>query len=188
MRVVSAGITVLVCGVGALAGLLAGCVEPRRTIENPRLSESSVLAWAFAGESVRVHPLTHFDLGDGGRGANGVALACHVEVRDRWGDPVKVVGSLQIQLYRPVSGLDSAREVQELVWDLDLNDLERNAAWFDPVTRTYRLRLTGLPVWAERMARGEAGETTRLRVRAVLRTVGPDGRERVLRDDLVMQR
>ncbi|TVQ62116.1 MAG: hypothetical protein EA378_06540 [Phycisphaerales bacterium] len=139
----------------------------------------------FAGDSIRVHPLTQLELEPG----RGVSLACHVEVRDRWGDTVKAIGVLQVQLYRPVPGLDAAREVQELVWDVDLNNLERNAAWFDPVTRTYRVRLTGLPAWAERMATGDAdGETQRLRVRAVLRTVGADGRERVLRDDLVIQR
>ncbi len=167
------------------AALLSACVAPRRPITNPAISESSLLAWAFAAESIRVHPLTQLELEPG----RGVTLACHVEVRDRWGDTVKAVGDLQVQLYRPVPGLDATREVQELVWDIDLNNLERNAAWFDPVTRTYRVRLTGLPAWAERIATGEAsGEAGRLRLRAVLRTVGPDGRERILRDDLIIQR
>lgn len=132
----------------------------------------------FAPASIRVHPLTHFD-----RDADGRAvLVAHVELLDAWNDTVKGVGALELQLYRPL-GASGAVASQELAWRLDLNDAETNATLYDPATRTYRIQLGGLPAWVEPLVdrRGESGRAV---IRAVLRTLDPQGGDRVLRDEL----
>lgn len=141
---------------------------------------------AFAPHSLRVFPLTRL-----GRDESGAAaIVCHVELRDRWGDPVKALGQMQVQLYRPTEGIDGSASTQILKWDVALDDERINAQSYDPATRTYRLVLVGLPDWiAERVdppAEGESRAGVRLEVRAVFQTLGPNGEERVLRDGMVL--
>lgn len=138
----------------------------------------------FAPESVRVFPLTHLGRDDGGQ----PAIICHIELRDRWGDSVKALGPMQVQLYRPEGGLDATSAVQILRWDVALEDERENAASYDPATQTYRLVLVGLPGWlAERVDEDPGRPPIRLEVRAVFQTLGPNGEERVLRDGLVVE-
>ena len=171
----------------ACVGLLTGCgvgpvdwgwVEPAAPRDDLRKGYN-----AFAPEAVRVFPLTHL-----GRDERGVpAIICHIEMRDRWGDPGKALGLLQVQLYRPEGGLDAASAVQILRWDVPLQDERENAASYDPATQTYRLVLVGLPGWiAERVNPDPDRPRVRLEVRAVLQTLGPNGEERVLRDGMVL--
>lgn len=139
---------------------------------------------AFAPEAIRVFPLTHL-----GRDEHGEpAIICHVELRDRWGDSVKALGPLQIQLYRPEGGLDATSAVQILRWDVPLNDERENAASYDPATQTYRLVLVGLPSWIGQRADADPSrQPVQLEVRAVFQTLGPNGEERVLRDGMVLE-
>jgi len=141
---------------------------------------------AFAPHSLRVFPLTRL-----GRDESGEpAIVCHVELRDRWGDSVKALGQMQVQLYRPGEGIGAGSAAQILKWDIALDDERVNAQSFDPATRTYRLVLVGLPDWiGERVdpaAEGEIRQRVRLEVRAVFQTLGPNGEERVLRDGMVL--
>lgn len=141
---------------------------------------------AFAPEAVRVFPLTHL-----GRDESGEpAIVCHIELRDRWGDSVKALGPLQVQLYRQAGGVDGGSAVQILKWDVALEDERENAASYDPATQTYRLVLVGLPGWlAERAEPPKEGATRpriRLEIRAVFQTLGPNGEEKVLRDGLAL--
>ncbi|MBZ0171116.1 MAG: hypothetical protein K8E66_01925, partial [Phycisphaerales bacterium] len=76
--------------------------------------------------------------------------------------------------------------MRELVWEIDLTDLERNADLYDPSTRTYRLALKQLPGWLSGMARGEAGGPEWVAIEAFFRTVGPDGSSVTLRDRFVL--
>jgi hypothetical protein len=130
----------------------------------------------FAPATIEVHPLTRMT-----RDADGNALLlCHLEFRDAWGDTCKSTGSLRVELYRGSPG--DAVGVQELRWDVDLTDLERNAAFFDPATRTYRVPLRDAPDWATR-----EGDTTRLSVRAALSTFNPKGEPVTLRDEFALR-
>lgn len=152
----------------------------------PVVTASSPLP--FAPVRIQVHPLTHLDVDPGG----AVRLVCHVELKDRWGDTTKARGLLRLELYRPVEAAQPDLQTQELTWELDLRDLELNAALFDPATRSYRLQLGGLPVWAQSMARrriqaAEPGARDRLLIRAVFETQGPDARPTVLRDELQIE-
>lgn len=152
----------------------------------PTVTSASPLP--FAPVRLQVHPLTHLDVDP----QSVVRLICHVELKDRWGDTTKSRGLLRLELYRPVAAARPDLQTQELSWELDLRDLELNAALFDPATRSYRLQLGGLPTWAEAMARrlaaeGDQGTPERLLIRAVFETQGPDARPTVLRDELQIE-
>ncbi len=164
---------------------IAGCsTSPDAGL--PDVTSASLLP--FAPVRLQVHPLTHLDVDPEGV----VRLICHVELKDRWGDTTKAKGLLRLELYRPVEAARPDLQSQELSWDLDLRDLELNAALFDPATRSYRLQLGGLPGWAEAMARrlaaqGDQGTPERLLLRAVFETQGPDSRPTVLRDEMQIE-
>lgn len=171
----------------ACAGVLVGCgggprdwgwAQPAAPRNDLRRGYN-----AFAPKSVRVYPLTHL-----GRDETGQpAIICHIELRDRWGDSVKALGPLQVQLYRPDGGLDAASATQILVWDVPLQDEQENALSYDPATQTYRLELVGLPDWiGQRVDPDPARPRVRLELRAVFQTLGPNGEERVLRDGMVL--
>ena len=189
------GRTVKVAGGGAAAGAAAaagggvlggggggpvdwGWVEPAAPSNDLRKGYN-----AFAPESLRVFPLTHL-----GRDEHGeAAIICHIELRDRWGDSVKALGPLQVQLYRPEGGVDATSAVQILIWDVALEDERENAASYDPATQTYRVVLVGLPEWiADRVDAEPSEPRVRLELRAVLQTLGANGEERVLRDGMVL--
>lgn len=127
----------------------------------------------FAPVALRIHPLTHTSTQDG-----KPSIVAHVELRDAWGDPVKGVGVLQVQLYRPTGTATSTLGTQELKWDIDLGNLELNAALYDPATRTYRLPLLEAPAWIEQTA----GEGPRIRLRAVLTTADAEGKQITIED------
>lgn len=131
----------------------------------------------FAPDAIRIHPLSHAT-----KSEHGAAIICHLEVTDRWGDAVKALGTLQVQLYRPRAGLDAGTAEQILRWDIPLDDERYNAAVYDPATRTYRIELVGLPDWID----PASGGATRLELRAVFQTLGPRGEERVFRDGRVL--
>ncbi len=170
--------------VAALAGIPACSTSPDAGL--PAVTGSSPVP--FAPVRLQVHPLTHLDVDQ----ENVVRLICHIELKDRWGDTTKAKGLLRLELYRPVEAARPDLQTQELSWELDLRDLELNAASFDPATRSYRLLLGGLPPWAEALARrlaaeGDQGTPERLLIRAVFETQGPDARPTVLRDEMQIE-
>ncbi len=132
----------------------------------------------FAPAAISIHPLTRVD-----RDAAGVVwIICHVELRDAWGDTCKGTGKLQVQLYRPVGGRASGLGSQELTWDIDLSDLDRNASFYDPPTRTYRFPLQNAPAWVADVLDPDNHEA-RVRLRAVLNCTGSRGEPRFLQDE-----
>lgn len=135
----------------------------------------------FAPASVRAHPLTHLDRDDEGK----PIIVLHAELRDRWGEPCKGAGTLVVELYRPSSGPASGLETQELVWEVDLSDLDLNVRLYDPATRTYRLQLSDLPGWIT--VGDQEGADRRVRLNVVLTTTGPQGVQVVLEDAYVLR-
>jgi hypothetical protein len=135
----------------------------------------------FAVQSMRIHPLTRLDKQPDGQ----TWLVVHVELKDAWGDTTKGVGQLQVQLYRPTGGRAAGPGVQELKWDANLSDLERNAWLYDPATRTYRLQLEGIPEWVS-VAPADSG-LPRARLKAILTTPGPNNEQQVLEDEFTIQ-
>ncbi|MFN0133349.1 MAG: hypothetical protein ACKVW3_12585 [Phycisphaerales bacterium] len=160
------------CRVGlatlALLVLLAGCaIRPR----SPSAATSAAGdASLLAPSRVRIHPLTRRDRDARGRDR----LICYIEFLDQWDDTCKAVGQLQVQLYRPVEGRGgraSGLGVQELVWDANLADPQRQKDLYDRATRLYRLVLDTVPEWAAAPAVADAPTA---RLRAVFTPAGDD--------------
>jgi len=114
----------------------------------------------------------------------------HFELRDAYGDAVKGLGSLKVELYRLGTGVTPGIESQELVWDVpELRDVESNTLRYDRATRTYRVPL-GAPRWvADWIAKAgvdPGSGPSWLKVRAVLNT-GDEASENYLDDEFVIQ-
>ena len=129
----------------------------------------------FAPRVMRVHPLTHTELDT----ADNARIVLHVELKDSWGDTVKGVGALQVQLRGSAEGDERVR------WDVDLRELDSNVGYFDSATRTYRVVLGGLPAWLDKAVR--VGEGSRGRIRVLFRTALADGEAVVLQDEYVLR-
>ncbi len=164
---------VAVMAVGAL--LAGGCARPGSIGVAGGGSVGADVGGPFAPESMRIYPLTHFERD----GEGEPRLILHLEMRDRWGDTVKGVGRLQVQLLRG-GELSGGGGDDERVWAVDMRDPETNALYFDPATRTYRVQLRDLPSWAEATVDGRG---TPVRLLAVFTTPGSDGSTRYLRDE-----
>jgi hypothetical protein len=157
---------------------LCACDTQRRPRPGQRAGPAE-MGSPFAPVSISLHPLTRID-----RDPNGQPMiVAYLDVRDEWEDATKTIGSLQVQLYRPSSGPVSGSDEQELTWDLDLSDLDRNARLYDPVTHMYRLPLIEAPPWI--MPESDR-DPPRIRLRAVLNTFSPTGEARQLEDDLLI--
>ncbi len=146
---------------------------------------SSAAIKPFAPASVSIFPLTQLQLDAEGE----PWLLLFVELQDRWGDPVKAVGWLTV--YLEPEGRPGSVSDHEARWDIDLTDASVNSALFDPVTRTYRVQLGGLPLRAvpmaqrseQRRAGGSAeGIKNTMVFRAMFRTRGESGDELELWD------
>lgn len=148
----------------------------------------------FVPVSLRVHPLTHVQVESDGK----PSIICHVELRDAWGDSAKCVGTLSIRLFGPPAAAAAAGTATESAstgdreinrWDVNLNDLETNAAMFDPATRTYRIQLIGGPTWLAGFAPKSADGTPAPKVsRAILQAALSWGPDKAMSDDLVLSR
>lgn len=168
--------------------LLVGCLRPQASGPEPAASlYRDGPVGPFAPAYLRVHPLTHLDRNID----NTVSLLVHVQLRDRWSDLCKGVGTIQFQLHEPTGLGGAGLEVWTQTWEVDLNDLDKNAVFYDPATQTYRFSLQDLPGWIQQMAPGGDQSATgpgRFRIRARLTTPTPDGGETVLVGDLDVER
>ncbi|MDF1808924.1 MAG: hypothetical protein P1U42_04435 [Phycisphaerales bacterium] len=135
----------------------------------------------FRPAVMRVHPLTHTEMSSD----DDPVMILHVEFRDPWGDTVKGVGQLQVQLRQG----DTAREVgvRGTRWDIDLREIETNVSYFDSATRTYRIVVGGLPEWLNNSVRDRESEQIESRVRVLFRTSKADGEPVVLQDEYLMR-
>ncbi|HYF15573.1 MAG TPA: hypothetical protein VD971_10935 [Phycisphaerales bacterium] len=161
----------LVLGCCALLGACIADPSPRAR-GDAQSAPGPVGAWPFAPATLRIHPLTHVDPPT--EPGKGGVLFLHFELRDAFGDAVKGVGSLHVELDRP--GGDA------LTWDVpDMNDPASNTRRFDPPTRTYRVPLQTPVRLTEYLRSGGA------RVRASLTTEFADGSRRTIGDDFTLE-
>ncbi len=165
-----------------LAALLAACTAPPPARGPARSGQATDLPNPFPPEAIVIHPLTRAERDPQGR----PVIMCHIEFRDAWGDTVKAAGTLQVQLYRPVGAGDIGQ--QELVWPIPLNDLDANAGFFDPATRTYRLPLEDAPEWVIPPEPGTtAGPARRIKLRAVFEGLDAHAHPLTLQDEYVFE-
>ncbi len=133
----------------AIAGVVlagaGGCVEFKGWDPGARAARERTLALPyrnpFQPRDLVIHPLTRY-VADPPVG--GPRVETHVELLDEFGHPVKVLGTLDFQLYRDAAGGQIAGE-QLRRWEVDLSEPAANADAYDRVTRTYRVSLTGAP-------------------------------------------
>lgn len=138
----------------------------------------------FAPREMRITPLTHVENRAGeATSARPSAveprtlIVLHLEFVDRWYDTCKAIGKVELELYRPGGGLNPGVDVRTARWEIDLTNLDRNAEWFDPVTRTYRVQLD-VPADIDRT------KSWSLRVRAAYTPASGGG---VLQDEFVLR-
>lgn len=178
-----------------LSALCAGAVS---CADGGARSRNGALAgidpkWAIPPASVMVHPLTRV----GADSAGDPALLLYLEVHDEFGQTIKALGRVRVELYRPGSSRPAPAETpaapdhsvsadtvqpRDQSWDVDLTDPVRNARMFDDlVTRTYTLPLGGLPSWLTEWSRAQGGGTNAPTVTVSFTYRDQDGAERTLR-------
>ncbi|MFI4898387.1 MAG: hypothetical protein ACIARR_11235, partial [Phycisphaerales bacterium JB059] len=91
--------TVLVGSVVA-CGALGGCARPGSLPRESMPATGQLTGGPFAPASMRVYPLTQIER----TGEGEARLVLHLELRDAWGDTVKGIGNLQVQLLRGGAG------------------------------------------------------------------------------------
>jgi hypothetical protein len=166
----------------ACAMLLCGCNGVQVFQEQVvRTDDYLAVPGPFRPSVMRVHPLTHTELSAEG----DPVLILHMELKDPWGDTVKGVGQLQVQVYQ--TGLGSAIGNQGTRWDIDLREIEANVSYFDSATRTYRFVIGGLPEWLSTQVRDFDADDVDGRIRALFRTSKADGEPVVLQDEYLLR-
>jgi hypothetical protein len=164
--------------------VIGGCSNPPK--ENT--PGGSAATDPFRPVALRIHPLTHIDAA---RPTNPdkAFIVLHFEMKDRFGDAVKALGTLSVELDKPGAGVTPGMESRELTWDVpQLADPQGNADRFDPPTRTYRVLLSAprwVAEWAALPAAQRKDAPNWLRLRAVMRLVGEG--DKVLDDEYVIQ-
>ena len=172
-------------GVMIAVVMFSGCMSaPRERVDEVRFAANP-----FAPKSVRVHPLTQIDPAP--KRADGTPdplprIIVHLEVKDRFGDTVKALGTFHADLFRSGATSTSAMEQKVADWtEASFMDAERNTGRFDPATRTYRIQLTAPSmVGAWKAGREQGG----LRLRVTYTTGDEAGREVVLEDSYNLPR
>lgn len=175
MGMIQLGLTVLGCSL-AIGGCNSRFIFQEQVV---RTDDLLAVPGPFRPAVMRVHPLTHTEMNADGE----PVIILHVELKDPWGDTVKGVGQMQVQLRKQnetsVVGNHGTR------WDIDLRDIEINVSYFDSATRTYRVVIGGLPEWLGDSVRAQ--EEVGARVRVLFRTSKADGEAVVLQDEYVMR-
>lgn len=134
-----------------LAALLAGAgcdMKPKGPV-GPSMTEGvpgiDTRQAVFGPRSVEVHPLTRI-VRDPETGAASIEV--HLELLDQWGGSVRGFVRGAVSLYREAGPAEGASQLKR--WNIDLTNLEENVEGYDRVTRTYRMRLVGVPSEADR--------------------------------------
>lgn len=153
--------------------MAGGCAAPGRLGERPagQVARGWRAPGPFAPVALRVFPLTRLERADDGK----MRVVLHIELKDEWGDTVKGVGELTVQLLRP-PGAAGGTGRDQVGWEIAMWGAEDNARYYDPSSRTYRLVLGDVPAWVEQLAGGDGS----VRLTAQFRTPAPDGTMRSL--------
>lgn len=117
--------------------LLAGCAFKG---EAPRSGTADGGAWRPEPTAVRVYPSTGFVTLGG-----DTLLEARIEVLDQMGDPAKASGVMRLELFAAsasqASHLSGRRPPHLYVWRVPIRTIEQQERFYDPITRTYLLRL-----------------------------------------------
>lgn len=130
---------VVLAGLGGVCTLSACHLSRPEERHAPKTLPRGADADPFRPATLRIHPLTHAD-----RTATPTRLILHLEFQDRYGDSVKALGKLRIEM-----GEEGAigANVRQTAWAIpELAEPEENVKRFETATRTYRIILNA-PAW-----------------------------------------
>jgi len=155
-------------------------------------SDAARNAAAAVADHVIIHPLTRVGLDSVGK----PALVLHMEVKDRFGQTIKSLGRLRVELYRPTSemmagsnegeGSTAGVQKKDRTWEIDLTDPLANSQRFDDlITRTYTIFMADPPGWLLAWAAGKGGNVSP-NLQVAFTVVDERGVEKVLRASLRM--
>ena len=131
-------LAVLTAGAMFLA-VLPGCSGSSATSKPFILTGegSDQASWPFWASSMRIHPLSRITPDP--KNSEQVLVETRIEFTDPWNDACKALGVLTLDL---MDGADPNRYDIDLDrYEADLRDLATNVERWDPVTRTYVLKL-----------------------------------------------
>lgn len=97
---------------------------------------ASTLLWQLQPVRMRLFPVSGL-VRDGGQRL----LSARLEFVDEMDDTLKAVGDLRLELIDGNPQSDGAGGRRIASWDVALRTLEQQKALYDPITRTYHLRL-----------------------------------------------
>lgn len=112
----------------ALAAAVAGC-QPKGGRGDHRPSDHD--AWWPRPVAVRVYPSTRFVSAHDAQ----ALLEARLELADEMGDPLKAPGEFRLELFSDTT------DRQLYAWRVRALTLDEQKMFYDPITRTYLLRL-----------------------------------------------
>lgn len=134
-RSISAGI-LLVMGLTMSQGcqFKGGPADPG--IEAGTSTNRAAAPWNYQVEAIRV--FSGVRLTEDGQGQ---LMELRIELLDAMGDSMKGTGELRVELVRGVRSGETGSGSLLHGWDVSLATLDEQRRFYDPVTRTYQLRL-----------------------------------------------
>lgn len=161
-------------------------------ISGPQTSQTHEVSNPFAAQTLQIHPLTQIDpnprMPDGTPDPRPRILL-HLELKDRYGDTVKALGTFHAELFKSDGGLAQSMEERVMDWtEQAFLDPVSNTGRFDPATRTYRIALTG-PAWLSQWKSQVSPPVgSQLRLRVTYSTTDQTGAPLVLESTYVFTR
>lgn len=114
--------------------LCGGCAFKGQSTEETRPEVES--AWRPRPVAIRVYPSTRFTTVEG-----QPVLEAKVELADEMGDPIKAPGEFRLELLRHSDPLRLAPPRQIYTWRVPVYTLTDQRTFYDPITRSYLMRL-----------------------------------------------
>ena len=122
--------------VAGLSLLLAGCAWKVDGIGGGSAAAADAI-WQIKPAAVRIYPSTRLV-----RQGNQAVLEARIEFVDDVGDPLKAAGDLRLELFPAGRPGEPAPGKPLYTWNASILTRAANQSLYDPVTRTYLLRLT----------------------------------------------
>ncbi len=89
--------------------------------------------------TIKIHHSSTVVRKEGGRGFDGLIVAC--EVRDRFGDPVKALGVMRFEVYSYARSQPSNKGPRVGFWSVRIDSLEAIQQYWDGIFGVYRFNL-----------------------------------------------
>lgn len=126
---------VLLAGLTVCVLMTGGCFKGVQMQTPNGVADGSARGWDPKPVGMRVYPSTRYVLED-----NVPLLEACIELLDAMRDPIKSSGTVRCELFAS-SGTGRALGERLYSWDVKLQTLADQRAYYDPITRGYLFRL-----------------------------------------------